>query len=202
MKKVSLALTALALVALMATAALANKHADDPRGDRAQKLWQRAVERLQLTPEQQARLQPIFDAHLEQVKAQHKTARARFEAVLTPAQKEKMQQMVAERRAERQKDGEYPKGGESRKGNGSAAKRGEGAKAMFATLGLTDAQKADLKRIRGENLAEMKAQRQQFVAQVEAVLTPTQKTQFEEMRSRRARHRGDKSSEAPAETNK
>lgn len=210
MKKTSLALVALAFVALLATAALAEKGSNGRKGDHAQMLWQRAVERLSLTPEQQTQLQPIFTAHFEQVKAHRKAARAKFEAVLTPAQKEKLQQLIAERRAAGPKGGQAcPKGGQCPKSGGPEAKQGEGPKAMATALSLTDEQKAEMKKIREENRTEMKAQRQQFVSQVEAVLTPAQKTQFEEMISRRGRHHGAKSeapastpSEAPTESNK
>lgn len=216
MKKISLALAALAFVALLATSALAKSGDNRSKGDRAQMMWQRSVERLSLTTEQQRQLHPVFTAHFEQMKANRKAARERFEALLTPAQRETLQQLVADRRGARHNGGASPQGGQAGPSNrqacpgngecpprgGASARQGKGPMAMSAALGLTDEQKAAMKKIREENRTQMRVQRQQFVSQVEAVLTPAQKTQFEEMISRRGGRDARQPNAPPAETSK
>lgn len=116
--------------------------------------WQKEspFKKLNLTPEQKAK-----------IKAIRSNTRTQIEAVLTTAQKTKLQAAMAEHKAQRQQ------------GRG---KRGD----IFASLGLSTEQKAKMKEIRESSKQQM-----------DAILTPEQRAQiqqmWENMRSRRQQNK-------------
>lgn len=170
------------LVALTTSATFARAAGDGTSGaDHAQKKWQRMVDRLHLTPDQQTRLQPIVTAHQERLKAQREQTKAQMTAVLTPEQRARFEQLMAERKSRRQAQGQGSGTAAGTEGRGRDSK----GKGLLRSLNLTDTQKTQLKQMRQESKAARNAEQQQFVAQVEAILTPEQRAQFEQMRAHR-----------------
>lgn len=98
--------------------------------------WQKEgpFKKLNLTPEQKARMKEI-----------RSNTRAQIEAVLTPEQKNKLQAAMAERKAQRQQGQEQRREGRGKKGD------------IFASLGLTAEQKAKMKEIRESSKQQMEA---------------------------------------------
>ena len=112
--------------------------------------WQKkgSFKKLNLTVEQKAKMKEI-----------RSNTRTQIEAVLTTAQKTKLQAAMAEHKAQRQQGQEQRKEGRGKRGD------------IFASLGLTAEQKAQIKKIRESSNQ-----------QIDAVLTPEQKAQIKQMR--------------------
>ncbi|MEZ4459974.1 MAG: hypothetical protein R3E66_09630 [bacterium] len=199
-KKIALALVVVGFGVGAAGVALA-------KGNPEQRM-ERLAEKLELTAPQKAKIGEIFKARraqAEKIKADdslngdQKKAKLRelrqagkgeVAAVLTPAQKQKFQEMRAERKGRK---GE--KGHEGRHG-----KRGE---KMAKELGLNDAQKAKFKSImsdakeeraaileanNGDREAarpELKAHREKTKLKMRAVLTAAQQKKFDAMKEKR-----------------
>jgi Spy/CpxP family protein refolding chaperone len=124
----------------------------------------RLKERVDLTPEQVSKLQPIVDAHSQQMKQQFEAGRQQFLAVLTPEQRAQLDKMKAAREEAMQKHDW--KALHEMKGGPEA-------------LNLTEAQKTQLKSLRETAFKQMREQHEQFekefMAQADTVLTPEQK---------------------------
>jgi len=131
---------------------------------------ERLREKLDLNDAQVAQLRPIMADWAQQMKARRQAYRAELKKVLTPAQLAKLEQ----RRAaccEARKQGQKP-----------------GVKGQLArALGLSNDQVATLRAYRQEMAPQVKAQRQQHLAQVTSVLTPEQAKKFASMVHHRRR---------------
>ena len=135
---------------------------------------------LNLTPEQE-----------EQMKQIHSSTRARIESVLTPAQKEQLNAARGEGRVEGRGEGRGPGRGEGRgegrgpgRGEGRVEGRGEGrgpgrgGHNIWEQLNLTAQQLQQIDRIRQESKDMM-----------DAVLTPQQREQLQQMHENRHQNR-------------
>jgi periplasmic protein CpxP/Spy len=113
----------------------------------------------------------LTDAQKSQLEGIKSRTQAKVRAVLTPAQQTKFDAAKAE----------HQKRHEAMKANGG--KRPEGAKpnpqGMLRSLNLTDSQKAQMKEIRAAAKAEM-----------DGVLTASQKAQLEQLKQQRQGRRG------------
>jgi Spy/CpxP family protein refolding chaperone len=136
----------------------------------------RMKKQLNLSQDQVNQLKPILAAQRDARKQQHEAFAQQFRGILTPEQQAKLDQMKAQREAYRQnKDWE---GARKSHHNG------------FASLNLTDAQKAQVKQIREQMRPQMQANREQFRSQVEGVLNADQKAKFEQMLAQRQQQHG------------
>lgn len=166
MKTRIVGMLSLLLVAMVASAALAK----GPDGEaRKEKMWQRVVQKLDLTAEQQTQLKPVFEARTQQMKAHREARRTQMDSILTDEQKARLEKIKADRKAAREKGEKID------------------FRSAWKSLNLTDEQKARMKTLRQQNREQMKAEHQQFVARVESMLNPTQKAAFEEMMTRRGK---------------
>lgn len=120
----------------------------------------RMMQRLNLSADQQARLQPLF----EEQQAQRQQFRSQMEAILTPEQRAQMQS-----------------GGGGRRGGGMGG---------FRQLNLSEDQKARMQALRESMRPQMRASRQKMQSQMQSVLTPEQMQQLNEMRQQRGGGRG------------
>ncbi|WP_392533505.1 Spy/CpxP family protein refolding chaperone [Nostoc sp. C117] len=98
----------------------------------------------------------LTDTQKSQMEAIHKASRAKFEEVLTPEQKAKLQAAMEARKAQRQAGQGQP---------GQHRGRGKG----FGDLNLTEAQKTQMRQIR-------ESEKQQ----IQAILTPEQRQKLEQ----------------------
>lgn len=153
----------LLLVAFLAMSAVAIKADEHKPGE---KVWQRMVDELKLTAEQQDKLRPLFEARRQAMKARHDATENKVQSILTPEQQAKMAQIRADRQAAR----------EAR----------ERSRSAWKSMNLTDDQKAQMKAILKQTRVDTKAERENFHAQVGAVLNPDQKAKLEQMQ----RHHG------------
>ena len=87
-------MTALMLLAMTMPFAHAERHTNKPG-----RMFSILTDRLNLTPDQQSQLKPLVDAREAQLKSQWKANREEMRAVLTDAQRTRLDQMMAERRA-------------------------------------------------------------------------------------------------------
>ncbi|MBD2277275.1 MAG: P pilus assembly/Cpx signaling pathway, periplasmic inhibitor/zinc-resistance associated protein [Nostocales cyanobacterium LacPavin_0920_SED1_MAG_38_18] len=101
-------------------------------------------------------LTPEQKAKIKEIRS---NTRTQIEAVLTPEQKTKLQATMAEYKAQRQQGQEQRREGRGKKGD------------IFASLGLTAEQKAKMKEIKESSKQQM-----------DAVLTPEQRSQIKQMR--------------------
>ena len=204
-KKIALALVVVGFGVGAAGVALA-------KGNPEQRM-ERLAEKLELTAPQKAKIGEIFKARraqAEKIKADdslngdQKKAKLRelrqagkgeVAAVLTPAQKQKFQEMRAERKARKGEKGH----------EGRLEKRGE---KMAKELGLNDAQKAKFKSImsdakeeraaileanNGDREAarpELKSHREKTKLKMRAVLTAAQQKKFDAMKEKHGDKRG------------
>ena len=126
--------------------------------------WQKkgSFKKLNLTVEQKAKMKEI-----------RSNTRTQIEAVLTTAQKTKLQAAMAERKAQRQQRQAQRQQGEGQGQEGQEQHReGRGKRGdIFASLNLTQAQKDQIKQIRESSKQQM-----------QAVLTPEQQAQMKQMR--------------------
>jgi Spy/CpxP family protein refolding chaperone len=163
MKRQIIALVAGA--ALIAAPLMTNiASADMPGGGRSGKM-ERLTQNLELTESQQTQLKQI-----------HARTKAKMEAVFTPEQR----QEIATAQAERQQNRQAYKENGGQQPNG--AKRTAGRRGGMKNVNLTEAQKAELKRIHQEAKVEE-----------EAVLTNTQKAKIAEARQQRQLNRQQRS---------
>ena len=102
------ALAAGALLALAATRATTLADENQAKGDRIQHRVERMKERLSLTDDQARQIEQIFrDAHQqgqgdrEAMRERHKKVHDQIQSVLTPEQRDKMEQMKKEHRGGR-----------------------------------------------------------------------------------------------------
>jgi Spy/CpxP family protein refolding chaperone len=150
---------------LLAGAAGAEPQHGGPRGQGPATML---AQRLQLTPLQQTQVKDIFAKHMAEARARHEA----FEASLTPEQK-------AERDARRQE-------WEARRASGEVAQRGPAQERPEPT----PEQRARMQKRHQQMQAEM----QGIDAEIQAVLTPEQRTVFEQMKAEgpgRRAHGGD-----------
>lgn len=174
------------LVAVAAFATLAGGAAfaqDAPSGEagkrpgiRAHKgggagMFQRLAQQLNLTDQQKQQLEPIMTAFRDKMQAHRQNMHNRFESVLTAEQRAQLEQMKAER------------------GQGKGPRRG-GPGGPFAALNLTDEQKTQMKSLREQGRTEMQAEFEQMRAQVNAVLTPEQQAQLQQIMEKAKERRG------------
>ncbi|MBE9029258.1 hypothetical protein IQ266_05720 [filamentous cyanobacterium LEGE 11480] len=122
--------------------------------------------------ERMAKKLNLSDSQKTELKAIHQRKKAKMKAVFTTEQLAQLEAARAERQQQRQ---EYQANGGQRP---SRESRRERRKAMRAKLNLTDQQKAEMKAIRQEMKAEMKA-----------ILTPAQQAQMEQMKQQRQQRR-------------
>lgn len=123
------------------------------------------AQQLNLTVDQQAKLKSIHDAQRkemealktksltpdqvkEQRKALHKKYKEQWQSVLTPAQKDQMKKLQAERKEKGGKKGEWKKGGKN------ISKRGG---EFQKDLNLTQAQKDQLSKLRTDSRSEVES---------------------------------------------
>ncbi|BAZ33118.1 hypothetical protein NIES4074_56280 [Cylindrospermum sp. NIES-4074] len=100
----------------------------------------------------------LTDAQKNQIKEIRRSTRTQIEAVLTPEQREKLKAEYEARRGQRQQ-GQRPR------------QEGQGRRQPFASLNLTEGQKAEIKKI-------MESSKQQ----IQAVYTPEQREQLKQFR--------------------
>jgi Spy/CpxP family protein refolding chaperone len=113
------------------------------------------------------------------MKSNRESFKSQFQSVLTADQQARLEQIKSEAKTARQNHQKFDR------------------RNAMKSLNLTDAQKSQLKTLHQQGMSQMKEQKQQFVAQVEAVLNPTQKATFEQMMSRHHGPRGHKPQQAP-----
>jgi Spy/CpxP family protein refolding chaperone len=124
------------------------------------------AQQLNLTADQQAKLKSIHDAQRkemealktksltadqskEQRKALHKKYQEQMQSVLTPAQKDQMKKLQAERKEKGGRKGEWKKGGKK-----NITKRGG---EFQKDLNLTQAQKDQLSKLRTDSRSQMES---------------------------------------------
>lgn len=167
--------TALAAVGLMASLFLAAGpanaepgHGGGKDGGRHSQRFEKMQSELGLSADQTARIKAIFESR----KGEFKSMRQQMKSILTP---EQQAQMKSWRESRKQGAGERP----SR----------EDMKARFEQLGLTDAQRDQMKALR----QSMKDDRESVNAQIQAVLTPDQLAKWQAKKSEwRSKHGGGK----------
>ncbi len=173
-KKCATALTAFGLLATMffATPVAAEPGQRGRHGDhqqRMEKRLDRMTQELDLTPDQAERIRQLFDAQKEA----RKSKKGQFKSVLTDEQLAQLEQHRAEMKEKRKANrGERTGKRHHRRGH---------MKEVMASLNLTDDQKAQLRSMR----EQAKAEREQFRAEIQSVLTPDQQARFEELKAER-----------------
>lgn len=133
------------------------------------------AERLNLTDAQKQQIQPLLQSFRTQQKARMESYRSQFQALLTPEQRTQLEQFKAQRQQAGAQKGERGQG------------RGDGP---FQQLNLTDAQKQQMQALRQQAQAERQAAFQNLVAQVNPLLTETQRTQLQQFLQERQQHGG------------
>jgi Spy/CpxP family protein refolding chaperone len=142
---------------------------------------------LGLSQEQVDKLKPIFQSWQQQQKAHREAWETKLHEVLTADQQAQLDQMKAQR-LEARKEGRKEGCKEGRKEGSKCDSRG---KTTFEKkLALTADQKAQLKAFHQQNAPQMKAEREQHLAQIREVLTPDQQARFEKMMKRHGAHHG------------
>lgn len=155
--------TVLVVVGLLVTSAAAGPwggegKARHGRGDRTQKLEKLKTE-LALTPEQSQQIATLMESHRREMTA----LREKMKSTLTPEQQAQMESWKQNR------------------GRGERPSR-EAMKAKMDELGLSDAQRQQMKSYR----QQIRGQRESLRQQISAVLTPEQQAQLEaKMQARR-----------------
>lgn len=160
MKRNFTPLASLLLVAFLATSAFA---ADSTA--RAGKMWQRMVTRLNLSADQQNQIRPTFDAERQAMRDRYTAYQNELKSVLTPDQMAQLEKNKADRKACRKSHTHFD------------------GRAAWKSLNLTPEQKAQLKAFHQQNRPQIKAERKQYIAQVESALNADQKARFEKMMS-------------------
>ena len=138
------ALMSLLLVAFLATSAFAAS------GKGGEKMWNRMVTKLNLSTDQQGQLRPVFDAERQAMKSRRDAYKNEMNSVLTADQQAQLAKIKADRKACRKNHQKF---------NGKSA---------YQSLNLTADQKAQLKAFHEQSRPQMKAERKQYIAQVEA----------------------------------
>ncbi|MEH1772349.1 Spy/CpxP family protein refolding chaperone [Nostoc sp.] len=110
----------------------------------------------------------LTDAQKSQIQAIRRDSRTKFEAVLTPEQKAKLEAAKQARQAERQARKAQ---GQTGQGQRQPGQHHGGRKGNFADLNLTEAQKTQMRQIR-------ESEKQQ----IQAVFTPEQRQKLEQFR--------------------
>ena len=193
MKKI---LTGALTLMLFMGAAQAQTKDSTKRGHHRQEM----VSKLNITADQQARLKTIHESQKQEFKAlkeqglkgeelqarrkeMHKKYAEQMQAVYTPAQKEEMKKMRAERKAQA-KDGKknFRKDGRGMKHGRKHGKKGDFSKSMD----LSEAQKLDMQKIRQESKSAFEAlKNDQSISEDEkkAKMKALRKAQHEKMKS-------------------
>ncbi|MEH2150744.1 Spy/CpxP family protein refolding chaperone [Nostoc sp.] len=110
----------------------------------------------------------LTDAQKSQIQAIRRDSRTKFDAVLTPEQKAKLEAAKQARQAERQARKAQ---GQTGQGQRQPGQHHGGRKGNFADLNLTEAQKTQMRQIR-------ESEKQQ----IQAVFTPEQRQKLEQFR--------------------
>ncbi|MEH2105535.1 Spy/CpxP family protein refolding chaperone [Nostoc sp.] len=110
----------------------------------------------------------LTDAQKSQIQVIRRDSRTKFEAVLTPEQKAKLEAAKQARQAERQARKAQ---GQTGQGQRQPGQHHGGRKGNFADLNLTEAQKTQMRQIR-------ESEKQQ----IQAVFTPEQRQKLEQFR--------------------
>jgi Spy/CpxP family protein refolding chaperone len=161
MKLKTLSIIAGTLALTLSATPFAVQAQQNPSSPQPGKEWQKKgqFQKLNLTPEQKAKMQEIG-----------RSTRAQMEAVLTPEQKAKLTAAMAERKAQRQQGQGQRQGGRGKKGD------------LFASLNLTEAQKNQMRQIK-------ESSKQQMQAVLTPEQQAQMKQMREEMRSRRQQNK-------------
>ncbi|MTJ07324.1 MULTISPECIES: Spy/CpxP family protein refolding chaperone [unclassified Anabaena] len=161
MKLKTLSLIAGTLALTLTATPFAVQAQQNPSSPQPGKEWQKKgqFQKLNLTPEQKAKMQEIG-----------RSTRAQMEAVLTPEQKAKLTAAMAERKAQRQQGQGQRQGRRGKKGN------------LFASLNLTEAQKNQMRQIK-------ESSKQQMQAVLTPEQQAQMKQMREDMRSRRQQNK-------------
>lgn len=177
---------------------------EPPRGGpAAQRIRGRIVSRLELTEQQQTQARDMYAAMRHEVRKLRLAALARARLVLTETQREKLDSLRAERFASL-RGARAGAGSRNRREQDSAGRDGgrgpqrplarvrEFAGKVAAALELTQEQRAQMKSIRRELRAAVRARHETAREQFRALLSDEQRQTLEQMRDRLRRWRANR----------
>lgn len=179
---------------MQATASETSASKDQRRKEWHAKMLSHLTVTLELSPDQAQKMSALMEASMQQRKQRMEEMKAKMKAILTPEQQQKIEaakqkweearkEHTAKAQANATRSGEHKQWHRDHERDHERGHRGH------LDLDLTAQQQIQMKALRLQAWHTMKADRENFLAQTSAVLTPLQEASFEKMSHHFSGHR-------------